>query len=161
MSRGELDRTIVVREAQPFEANRLSALALESKAYWGYSDEFMAACRDELRVSSDKISSPSFYYAVAETRENIAGFYALERLSDTDYELDALFVMPECIGTGVGRVLMNHAKGEVIARGGQQLRIQGDPNAAQFYLAAGATHVGERESGSIPGRVLPLYLWMK
>ena len=35
--------------------------------------------------------------------------------------------------------------------------IQGDPNASKFYEAAGARLVGTRESGSVPGRDLPLY----
>ena len=35
--------------------------------------------------------------------------------------------------------------------------IQGDPNAADFYRAAGAVQVGERASASVPGRVLPLF----
>jgi len=36
----------------------LSNLAFRSKAHWGYSDEFMAACRDELTYSSEKIHAP-------------------------------------------------------------------------------------------------------
>lgn len=37
------------------------------------------------------------------------------------------------------------------------MTIKCDPNAAGFYPAAGAKLVGERASGSIPGRDLPLF----
>ena len=35
--------------------------------------------------------------------------------------------------------------------------IQGDPNAEGFYLRCGAVRIGERESASIPRRMLPLF----
>jgi len=35
--------------------------------------------------------------------------------------------------------------------------IQGDPNAEGFYRAMGAERIGEQESHSIPGRMLPLF----
>jgi hypothetical protein len=41
--------------------------------------------------------------------------------------------------------------------GARTLVIQGDPNAAAFYAAAGALLVGERPSASSAGRALPLY----
>jgi len=40
-----------VRGANVWERHELSRLAFRSKAHWGYSPEFMAACRDELGVS--------------------------------------------------------------------------------------------------------------
>ena len=42
--------------------------------------------------------------------------------------------------------------------GKRRIVIQGDPNAAGFYRAAGAVPDGERESDSIPGRYLPLFV---
>ena len=36
--------------------------------------------------------------------------------------------------------------------------IQGDPNAKNFYLKVGAKLIGERESASIPGRYLPVFI---
>lgn len=36
--------------------------------------------------------------------------------------------------------------------------IQDDPNAEAFYLAAGGVRTGDRESDSIPGRFLPLFV---
>ena len=149
--------SIAIRNAAPNEARLLSDLALRSKAHWGYSPEFLNLCINELTYQSNQIESEQFDFVVAERNGDVVGFYALERLSANAYELDALFVEPEFIGTGVGRRLIQHALSNVAARAGTVLSIQGDPNAEQFYFAAGARLVGSRESGSVPGRFLPLY----
>ena len=145
-----------LRPARLDEARPLTELALRSKAVWGYSADFMAACRDELSVDEDKLHAMRHVVAVVDG--GIVGFYALEPTPDERIvELAALFVEPACIGTGVGRTLMNHALEASRALGADRLIIQGDPNAERFYIRAGATKVGKRPSGSIPGRVLPLF----
>ena len=146
-----------MRYATPNEAAHLSDLALRSKAHWGYSREFLNRCINELTYQSDQIEDARFDFVVAERNGEIAGFYALEQISANAFELEALFVEPEYIGSGVGRRLIQHALSIVAARSGTVLSIQGDPNAERFYLAAGAKLVGSRESESVPGRFLPLF----
>ena len=150
-----MNHDVVVRPACEREALVLGELAFRSKAHWGYSPEFMAACRDELSVARDDIAAPDAVFRLAECDGDIAGYYAMVRLSPVAYELDALFVEPYWIGRGIGRVLIEHAKASARELGARSLLIQGDPNAASFYRAAGAMQVGERESESIPGRMLP------
>lgn len=147
----------LVREADPHEAGFLSALALRSKAHWGYSPDFLDACRNELTVDESRIGSENYWCFVAVENSSVVGFYALARMSSGVYELDALFVEAAHIGTGVGRLLIQHALEILSKRGGARLIIQGDPNATEFYRAAGARQIGHRESGSIPGRYLPLF----
>ncbi len=151
------DRHLVIRDAAPEEAGWLTALAIRSKAHWGYSAEFMDACRDELTVDPRRIGRGDFHCVLAESGQSIIGYYALQRLSDDEYELDALFVEPDYIGHGVGRSLIQNAKIRLKQIGTKRLTIQGDPNATAFYIAAGGHQVGERASGSIAGRVLPLF----
>jgi len=146
-----------IRAAIPEEATILSSLALRSKAYWGYSQEFLNACRQELSVSPEDIENEVYRHAVAEHDGKIFGFYTLKFLSGVKFELEALFVEPDHIGTGVGRALMNHAYHSARAQGGTVIIIQSDPFAARFYEAAGGVLIGKKESGSIPGRYLPLY----
>jgi GNAT superfamily N-acetyltransferase len=148
---------IQIREALPAEASRLTRLAMRSKAYWGYSDAFMAACRRELTVHPRDLLRGDRRCNLATREGKIVGFYALERLPDGDFELEALFVEPGHIGSGIGRMLMDHAIETATREGATQLIVQGDPNAAAFYAAAGGTRIGERASGSIPGRFLPVY----
>ncbi len=144
-----------MREAQPQEAAALSALAMRSKAHWGYSAEFMRACEAELTYSSQELADHTYY--VLDTGTRVIGFYGLHPQSAEQVELEALFVEPEHIGTGCGRTLMEHAKMTAATAGFRQLIVQGDPHAARFYAAAGGTLVGNRESDSIPGRFLPLF----
>ena len=135
----------------------MSSLALRSKAHWGYSREFLDACKAELTVDSARFGTNEYEYFVCSDGESILGFYALEKLSTDDYELEALFVEPAYIGTGIGRSLMQHAIRTATQCGAARLVIQGDPNANDFYIAAGARQTGNRESISIPGRFLPVF----
>lgn len=146
-----------IREARPDEAEQLSGLALRSKGHWGYSQEFLELCRDELTIRADQIDDEKFDVVVAERNDEIAGFFALQRESPRTFELHALFVEPKHIGSGIGRDLVRHALQLVAAKSGTRLTIQGDPNADRFYKAAGARQIGSRESGSVPGRFLPLF----
>lgn len=147
-------RDSFVRQARPDEAGALSALALRSKAYWGYSETFMEACREELTLTSTFVrENPTF---VAESDGKVLGFASLERLSETRVELGHLFVEPAAIGRGFGRQLIEFAKRRATELGYTTLIIQGDPNAESFYRASGGVLVGTRESASVAGRQLPL-----
>jgi GNAT superfamily N-acetyltransferase len=147
----------VVRAARPQEAAEISELAMRSKAHWGYSQEFMEVCRKELTVTPGDIFSVDLQYWVAEWDSTLVGYYALEKHTEQKYELEALFVEPVYIGRRVGKALLAHAKSRALVLGATTLVIQGDPNAAAFYLAAGGKQVGTHESASIPGRNLPLF----
>ncbi len=146
-----------IRRAKPDEAPCLSELALRSKAHWGYSPAFLESCRSELTVDPERIDSDGYRCFVA-TRDNVViGFYTVEIVAENNYELGALFVEPEYIGAGVGRSLLQHAVRSLSELGAERLIIQGDPYASRFYVAAGARQTGSRESGSVPGRFLPLF----
>ena len=147
-----------IRAALPQDSQPLTALALRSKAHWGYSQEFMEACRQELSQSREKVNAPQFYFFVSEIAGTITGFYALEQLFPTEFELEALFVEPDWIGRGIGRLLMEHAKAKALSLGGRLIYIQADPNAAGFYKAMGGILTSQKESASVPGRFLPLYI---
>jgi GNAT superfamily N-acetyltransferase len=153
----KMSESPVIREAYAHEAGLLSALALRSKAHWGYSSDFLESCRNELTVDESRIGSEDYRCFVVIEPNSILGFYALEYVSEDVYELDALFVEPAHIGTGIGRLLIQHALHMLSKRGAARLIIQGDPNATKFYRATGARQIGTRESDSIPGRYLPLY----
>lgn len=117
----------------------------------------MEACRDELTINASELGTENYQCFVAVDGDLILGYYSLEDQTQGVYELDALFVDPPHIGTGVGRSLIQHAVQNLAGRGAMRLIIQGDPNAVSFYEAAGAQQIGTRPSESIPGRDLPLF----
>jgi N-acetylglutamate synthase-like GNAT family acetyltransferase len=146
-----------IRKASGADATELSSLAFRSKAHWGYSLEFMAACKDELTYTAAMIDAPQNHFYLCEIDGKSAGFYALEVLGNGTAELDALFVMPLLIGRGLGKALMRHCVTLAMQLGVSTIVIQGDPNAEDFYLSCGAKASGYRESASIPGRQLPVF----
>ena len=147
---------MTIRRALPTEAELLSALALRSKAHWGYAPEFMAACRAELTYGQDDLSSTQRHFWVLEKANRVLGFYALLGNS-AHMELDALFVEPQHIGQGLGQQLVAHAITTATALGAGSLVIQGDPHTEPFYLKIGAVKTGSAPSASIPGRQLPMF----
>lgn len=143
-----------LRHADPSEAGLLTALALRSKAHWGYPDEFMAACRKELTYDGRYLSSHEVF--VIETGGSVEGFCTLESLDGGDVELGGLFVEPRSIGKGLGRALLRHAIAAARGAGVRRMVVHTDPHAKDFYLACGAVEKGSVPSASIPGRDLPL-----
>ena len=155
MDRKDQSGDISVRPARPEEAPALSALAIRSKAIWGYDDAFMAACRDELTVSEDELRDHPAY--IIESSGRVLGFYALDPLCREEVELGYLFIEPDAIGQGYGRRLVRHARETAAALGYRAMIIQGDPHAGPFYRAMGGKLIGHKPSKSIPGRELPLF----
>jgi GNAT superfamily N-acetyltransferase len=145
--------TIVFRAARPDEAARLTEIALRSKGHWGYSAEFLDACRAELTFHPADVASRRI--VVADSAAGIAGFYSIDG-EPPHGELGNLWVVPERIGTGLGRRLWQHAAADAARAGYLSLRVEADPHAAGFYRAMGAVEAGEVPSGSVPGRALPL-----
>ncbi|WP_068063295.1 GNAT family N-acetyltransferase [Nocardia xishanensis] len=144
---------IVIRPGRPDEAALLSDLALRSKGFWGYSEKLLDSFRRELALSpSDVVGLRT---AVAELRGTVVGFVTVDGSAPTG-DLGMLFVVPEAIGNGVGTELFRHAVEVARGAGFRRLVIESDPNAEPFYRAMGAIRVGSTESGSVPGRELPL-----
>jgi GNAT superfamily N-acetyltransferase len=141
----------VVRRARAEEAAVLSALAMRSKAHWGYSQDFLEVLRPMLTFSEEDLTDDHVY--VLDGPRGPTGMY---RLLDTPPQgtLEDLWVDPEAIGSGMGRRLFDHALVTAAALGLTSLLIESDPNAEGFYLAMGAERIGERASAS--GRTLPL-----
>jgi len=143
----------MMRPARCDEIAALSDLAFRSKAYWGYDDAFMEACRGELTVHEADLER--FHVFLLEREHAISGFGAVAP-GEPEAELWWLFVDPASIGSGAGRTLWQHAVALARSLGVRTLRIESDPNAEGFYLAMGAVRIGEAPSQSIAGRSIPV-----
>lgn len=143
---------LLIRRGRPDEHEDVSALALRSKGYWGYSAEFLEACRAELSYDALICGSDMMWVATEGTR--MVGFSLIQGAPPVG-ELAALFVDPPAIGTGCGRRLLVHSLRFAQARGFTRLVLDADPEAEPFYLHFGARRIGSSPSGSIPGRKLP------
>lgn len=144
----------IFRPARPDEAGALTDLVLRSKAHWGYSKEFMDACRDELTIHPDDVVPRRTTVAVADGRPVAVAMLTGE---PPHGELDMLFVDPDVIGKGFGGKLFRHIADLARESGCHSLELTADPYAEPFYEAMGAVRIGSEPSQSIPGRVLNRY----
>ena len=144
---------LLIRPVLPDECDTLSELAQASKAHWGYDDDFMNLCRDELKVTPEKIAR--FRMRVAQAGREIAGFSAT-RYHDGAADVEEFFVSPRYIGTGIGHRLMQDMLDHARRHGVHRVTVEADPNATGFYEREGFSVCGEAPSGSVPGRKLPL-----
>jgi GNAT superfamily N-acetyltransferase len=149
-----LPLAVTLRPAVPAEADALSRLALRSKGYWGYDEEFLAACRVELTLRPEQCDG--VHTVVAERGDALLGFYRLAGEAPVA-ELADLFVDPTVIGRGVGATLLADAVDRARALGVSRLVIDADPHAAGFYVRMGARRVGSVASSSIVRRQLPRF----
>jgi len=148
MSQGD----IVIRLARGDDADVLTDLALSSKASWGYSAEFIEACRAELTMTPEKLAAWDVW--VAESGREIVGMVALNTLGG-EAEVEDFFVEASFQGRGVGSALMRVLIDTCRARKISQLSLDADPNAEPIYARLGFVTIGRSPSGSIPGRFLP------
>ncbi|MEU7473050.1 GNAT family N-acetyltransferase [Streptomyces sp. NPDC044984] len=143
---------VLIRPARATEADVLTDLALRSKAHWGYDADFLEACRDELAVAAHEVARRRV--TVADRDGRVLGFTTLEGEPPTGV-LGMMFVEPQAIGQGIGRLLFERTLAAGRDLGFTRLTIDADPNAEPFYRAMGAVRIGSVPSESIAGRVLP------
>lgn len=142
-----------IRRVLTSESGKLSTLAFRSKKIWGYDDNFMAQCRQELTLSAQYICQSQVY--VLEEAGHMLGFYGMSGEANKA-SMDFLFIDPDMVKRGYGKQLWLHAVNKAAELGFNYILIEADPNAKGFYQAMGAELTGEVPSGSISGRVLPL-----
>ncbi|MEZ5666753.1 MAG: GNAT family N-acetyltransferase [Alphaproteobacteria bacterium] len=143
-----------VRRARPDEAAALTALARASKAVWGYPAAMLARFAAELTITPAAIRDlPVFVVAGDDDRPLAVGAIGE---ADGTAEIAFMFVAPGALRRGFGRLLFARLAAEARQRGYLRLAIQADPHAVGFYERMGAVRIGESESASIAGRMLPV-----
>ncbi len=143
----------LIRPAQIDEAALLTAIALRSKAHWGYSAEFMAAAIEEMTITTAQLTVHTTF--VLEQQREARGFYKIREVTSAQVELTDLFLDPPAIGHGMGHALWDHAVTTARNKGYLQMTWESDPNAEGFYVRMGALRVSVVESTVKPGRFLP------
>jgi GNAT superfamily N-acetyltransferase len=132
-------RRLRIRSAESGEAAALSALALESKAHWGYAADILARWQDELTISAGDVLLNHVY--VAEIDGGPAGFYML-RSEGASWVIEHLWVRPNTMHRGIGSQLIRHALLTAVELGASRIRIVAEPNAAGFYEREGGVRTG-------------------
>ncbi|MEU6923395.1 MULTISPECIES: GNAT family N-acetyltransferase [unclassified Streptomyces] len=124
-----------VRRATARDAKRLTRLVRKSRAYEGQYAAMVAG----YRVGPDYIETHQVFAAVDPGTERLLGFYSLV-LSPP--ELDLMFVADDAQGLGIGRLLVDHLRGEAERSGLTGVRVVSHPPAEGFYRSVGARRTG-------------------
>jgi len=135
-----------IRDALTDEASALEALQRRSSDVW---EEYRA----QLAANQDAIEPP--HLAIAEGRVRVAvdasqrrlGFSVMTPVEDGRCELDDLFVEPDSMGLGVGRLLVDDVASRAAAAGASHVDVIANPNALGFY-----ERVGFRARGDVSTR---------
>lgn len=146
--------TPIIRKPKPEEAEELTKLSFRSKAYWDYPDEWLKAWTTELTVTTEMIENWIAY--LIEVDKRIVGFWAREPIESEKTSRGLLFIAPEVIGKGYGKLLSEAVLQEAKKRGLRFFTIEADPNAIPFYIKIGGKKIGEQPSLVIPGRMCPI-----
>lgn len=152
----------VIRQARVEEVDLLSQLSLASKRYWNYPEAFYTVWRSELTITEEYLSHSEVF--VYEHDKLIDGYYSLVTLTEPLQTagivlpegtwLEHMFVRPDCIGRGIGRLLFYHLQQNCYVKGIRLVQILADPHARGFYEKMGCTYLREFPS-SIAGRTTP------
>jgi GNAT superfamily N-acetyltransferase len=141
-----------LRPAHPEEAPALRALAHRSKAYWPYSPEFLAEVEPMLQLEPEDVAGHEVW--VLERDGVVAGWHRVTLHGDRA-ELEDLWLEPPIIGTGLGRLLFEHAAAVAETAGASRLEWDAEPYAEGFYRAMGGEEIGRSPSTVVEGRALP------
>lgn len=131
----------------------LTEITKKSKAYWGYSDEQMNEWSDSLTIKESYIKSSEIYKLLI---NNLAiAYYSYFNINEDTVKLDNLFVLPDQIGKGYGKLLMNDFILKIEQNKTKRIILDADPNAQKFYESFGFIKIGQIET-SIKDRFLPI-----
>jgi GNAT superfamily N-acetyltransferase len=146
-----------IRDARPEEASALEALHRRSSDVW---EEYRA----QLAANPDAIEPP--HRAIAEGRVRVAvdasgrllGFSVVLPIRHGRCELDDLFVEPESIRLGVGRLLVDDVVARAAGAGARHVDVIANPNALGFYERLGFETAGHASTrfGDAPRMSLAL-----
>lgn len=118
-------------------------MTLAGLRHWGHDREHpeaFAGLESALAAELDPSRHPVY---VLEEHGEVLAFYEL-RDRGSHIELLRMFMRPDRIGTGLGRVLWDHAT-RTAARSHDRVLIMSDPGAVGFYQAMGAQLVEQIE----------------
>lgn len=131
----------------------LTAITKKSKAYWGYSEEQILKWNTNLTVSQDYIKENNTFKLIKD--KTIIGYYSYIIKEEKIVKLDNLFVLPEYIGKGFGKYLMDDFLNRMRKEEIEKVTLESEPNAEKFYLKIGFKKIGAFET-LIKNRFMPI-----
>ena len=145
--------SVTLRAAAPADAARLREIALAAKGHWGYEEALLD--RWDASGELDPAALAAKEILVAEEDGRAIGWSSLVSKGPACV-LDDLWVEPERIGRGIGRMLFQRARERAAELGATRLEWEAEPHAVGFYERMGGRYL--RDGEPTPwGRVLQVF----
>lgn len=130
----------------------LTNITYLGKSFWGYDEKIMDQWKDDLTISPEYIVQNETFKLIS--NREIIGFYSFLKIDKHILKLDFLFILPQFIGSGIGKFLINDAIEKAKNMDIQRIILDAHPNAENFYKKFGFKTYGKLSS-SIENRFLP------
>lgn len=128
--------------AEAKHAELLRDTLIDSKSYWGYSQEQLERWRSNLKFEEAYIARNTV--KLIQRGEEVIGFFAIVKGdNDLPNKLDHFWLLPEVIGKGFGNQVFEQILSECKPLNIRDFYVISDPDAEGFYLRKGAVKVGE------------------
>ena len=108
----------------------LSDIALKGKSFWDYEIQQLNEWKDDLTITPNYIEDNDVYKLVVEFE--IDGFFSFLTSENNTLKLDYLFIYPQYIGKGYGKILLNKAIEVAKEKKSLKIILDADPNAESF-----------------------------
>jgi GNAT superfamily N-acetyltransferase len=140
--------TCTVRRARRANLAEINRVIAASKAHWDYPAAYLEAALPLLRVDESYLAEHRCF-EIVDWSAKVVGFFAVAEHGG-EHLLDHLWVRPDRLGQGVGRLACGHVFSLARRYGWRVLRVLPDPPARGFYRTMGFEDTGLR----VPSRVL-------
>lgn len=157
---------MIIRPATHQDCEALTEISFLSKNHWDYPKEYFEIWKSELTITEDYITNNNVQ--IIENGVETIGYYSVVELEkdlkisnfimEQGVWLEHVFIRPDLIGQGYGKILMQHLVESSIKKQWIKLRILVDPHSSNFYKKLGAKYIKEIPS-SIPGRTVSYFEW--
>lgn len=142
---------IQIKNAEVSDIDILNKISVESKMYWNYPQAWIDNWKDVLTLTEKHFNEQHIYKL--EKAGSIIGFCSIVE-NEKDYEVVHLWLIPEYIGKGYGKLLLNETIKRVV-KNDKDIIVESDPNSEAFYASQGFRTFDKRESYP-KGRFLPV-----
>lgn len=142
-----------IERAIPTDHAVLTVITKLSKAHWGYSRQQLEEWDALLTVTPEYITDNETYKIISD--DTIIGYYSFFFTGPKTLKLDNLFILPEFIGKGFGKKLMEDLFEKASLRECSGIMLDSDPNAESFYSHFGFITIGQIEN-ALKTRFLPV-----
>jgi len=143
---------MIIEKAIPEDHQLLTEITKKSKAYWNYSEDLLLAWDEALTITQDYLNTHPVYKLVID--EKTVGYYSYQ-IEEQAIKLDNLFLLPQYIGKGMGRYLMNDFLNRIQKLNYQRIYLDAEPYAEGFYIKHGFKTISSFET-AIKGRFMPV-----